>query len=41
MTEQLTVARFYQGWDGYQHQLIEVLASLTPEQLALRAAPHH
>lgn len=40
MTEQ-TVARFYQGWDGYQQQLIEVLAPLAPEQLALRAAPDH
>jgi len=41
MTEQtLTFASFYQGWDGYQKHLIDVIAPLSEEQLALSAAPH-
>src|SRR4051812_21809759 len=41
MTEQQTLARFYKGWDVYQQRLINVITPLTPEQLALQAAPHH
>jgi uncharacterized damage-inducible protein DinB len=41
MTEQsFPLASFYQGWDGYQHHLVQVLAPLSIEQLALHAAPH-
>ncbi|HLZ57872.1 MAG TPA: DinB family protein [Ktedonosporobacter sp.] len=41
MTEQPTsIAPFYKGWDVYQSLLINALAPLSPEQLALRAAPH-
>lgn len=35
------LAVVYQGWDGYQHELIKIVAQLTPEQLALPVAPHH
>ena len=34
-----TLAFFVQGWLNYQHQLSIALARLSPEQLALRAAP--
>jgi uncharacterized damage-inducible protein DinB len=34
-----TLAFFTQGWHNYQKQLSRYLAQLTPEQLALRAAP--
>jgi uncharacterized damage-inducible protein DinB len=34
-----TLAFFAQGWQNYQKQLIVALARLSPEQLALRAAP--
>jgi hypothetical protein len=34
-----TLAFFTQGWQNYQNQLSTALARLTPEQLALRAAP--
>ncbi len=41
MTEQsLPLITFYQGWQNYQQSLIEVIAPLTPEQLALPAASH-
>lgn len=41
MTENhLSLATFYKGWDVYQQHLVTVIAPLTPEQLALRAAPH-
>lgn len=40
MTEQqFTLDRFYKGWDVYQHQLVNILAPLVPEQLAPRASP--
>lgn len=32
---------FYKGWDGYQRELIQAIAPLTPEQLALPVAPTH
>ena len=35
----VTLAMMVEGWDAYQTQLSATLASLTPEQLALRAAP--
>lgn len=35
-----TLAFFTQGWQHYQNQLSIALARLSPEQLALRAAPH-
>jgi uncharacterized damage-inducible protein DinB len=35
-----TLAFFTQGWQNYQNQLIIALARLSPEQLALRAAPN-
>jgi uncharacterized damage-inducible protein DinB len=34
------VLYFYQGWENYQELLSKALAPLTPEQLALRPAPH-
>jgi len=34
-----TLAFFAQGWQNYQNQLSVALARLSPEQLALRAAP--
>lgn len=34
-----TLAFFVQGWQNYQNQLSIALARLSPEQLALRAAP--
>jgi uncharacterized damage-inducible protein DinB len=41
MTEhQLSLSPFYAGWDVYQQHLVAAIASLTSEQLALRAAPH-
>ena len=35
-----TLAFFAEGWQNYQKHLSRALARLTPEQLALRAAPH-
>ena len=35
-----TLAFFSQGWQNYQNQLSIALARLSPEQLALRAAPN-
>ncbi|HEX8996086.1 MAG TPA: DinB family protein [Ktedonobacterales bacterium] len=41
MTEQtIPLITFYQGWETYQRNLIEMLAPLTPEQLALPAGSH-
>ncbi len=34
------VLAFYEGWENYQELLIKAIAPLTPEQLALRPAPH-
>jgi uncharacterized damage-inducible protein DinB len=39
-TTDTSLARFYQGWETYQGYLTNAIASLTSEQLALRAAPH-
>ena len=42
MTEQtLPLTTFYSGWDFFQQRLIDILAPLSPDQLALPAAPHH
>jgi len=42
MTEQtLPLITFYQGWQTYQHSLVETIAPLSSEQLALPVAPHH
>jgi hypothetical protein len=35
------LAVVYNGWDGYQRELVNIVAPLTPEQLALPIAPHH
>ena len=35
-----TVAAFYKGWEVYQEQLTKAIAPLTPDKLALQAAPH-
>jgi uncharacterized damage-inducible protein DinB len=37
--DELTLTPFYQGWDTYQAVLVQALAPLSEEQLALRAAP--
>jgi uncharacterized damage-inducible protein DinB len=34
------LAAFYAGWEAYQGRLVRAVASLTPAQLALRAAPN-
>ena len=34
----MTLTPFYKGWDQYQQCLVEAIAPLTDEQLALRAA---
>ncbi|MGZ3628741.1 MAG: hypothetical protein ACXVDN_13885 [Ktedonobacteraceae bacterium] len=36
---QLSLAPFYKGWDAYQQCLVEAIAPLTLEQLALRSSP--
>jgi uncharacterized damage-inducible protein DinB len=42
MTEQaLSLTMFYTGWDAYQHNLVEIIAPLSPEQLALPTSLHH
>ncbi|HEX7734451.1 MAG TPA: DinB family protein [Ktedonobacteraceae bacterium] len=41
MAEQQTnLHPFYRGWEEYQKLLIAAIAPLSPEQLALRPAPH-
>jgi uncharacterized damage-inducible protein DinB len=41
MTENpISLATFYKGWDVYQQHLVTAVAPLSPDQLALRAAPH-
>lgn len=42
MTEQkLSLITFYKGWETYQQSLVEVVAPISPEQLALPAASHY
>jgi uncharacterized damage-inducible protein DinB len=38
--EQINLLSFYKGWDAYQTLLIQAIAPLSSEQLALRVAPH-
>lgn len=40
MAQDSTLTTFSENWKVYQDLLTKVLAPLTPEQLALRAAPH-
>jgi uncharacterized damage-inducible protein DinB len=35
-----SLAKIYEGWDGYQTSLVRAAEPLTPEQLAFRTAPH-
>jgi uncharacterized damage-inducible protein DinB len=37
---QLSLTPFYKGWDVYQQLLVQAITPLTPDQLALRSAPH-
>jgi uncharacterized damage-inducible protein DinB len=37
--EPRTLAPFYRGWGDYQHLLIDAIAPLSPDQLALHASP--
>ena len=37
----MTIRAFYDRWPQYNRRLIEAIAPLTDEQLALRAAPDH
>ncbi|MEO7022256.1 MAG: DinB family protein [Ktedonobacteraceae bacterium] len=37
----LPLTTFYSGWAGYQRGLVEIIAPLSPEQLALPASSHH
>jgi uncharacterized damage-inducible protein DinB len=37
--DETTLSLFYEGWDNYQGLLVDAIAPLTPEQLALQAAP--
>src|SRR5690348_518795 len=39
-TEASPLAILFSNWADYQQQLIKAIAPLTPEQLALRAAPN-
>ena len=34
------IAHIYEGWSGHQELLVAALRDLTPEQVALRTAPH-
>ncbi len=36
----LSLATVYKGWDIYQQHQVKAIAPLTPDQLALQAAPH-
>ena len=40
MTEHPLIT-FYKGWEGYHHRLVNMIAPLSPKQLALPAAAHH
>jgi uncharacterized damage-inducible protein DinB len=42
LTEQtFPLITFYQGWETYQQSLVETIAPLSSEQLALPSASHH
>lgn len=38
--QQINLLSFYKGWDAYQALLIKAIEPLSPDQLALRVAPH-
>jgi len=38
--ESTTLTTFYKGWQAYQDKLIQAIAPLTPDRLALQVAPH-
>src|SRR5437879_13231547 len=40
ITQAKNVAPFYDGWRVAQERLVERIGELSPEELALRAAPH-
>lgn len=40
MSNQVSIAAAYPGWERYQTHLVTAIAPLTPEQLSLRVAPH-
>jgi hypothetical protein len=37
----VTIRLYYDRWPQYERRLVESIRDLTPEQLALRAAPEH
>ncbi len=37
----LPLSTFYNGWDAYQRNLVDIIAPLSTEQLALPTAPGH
>jgi uncharacterized damage-inducible protein DinB len=39
VADETTLTLFYEGWDNYQGLLVDAIAPLSPEQLALQAAP--
>ena len=41
MDQTLPLITFYQGWGTYQQSLVEMIAPLSSEQLALPVAVHH
>jgi uncharacterized damage-inducible protein DinB len=41
MEHPLPLITFYQGWGTYQQSLVEIIAPLSPEQLAYPASSHH
>ncbi len=40
-TQALPLITFYKGWGSYQKNLVEIIAPLSDEQLALPVAPGH
>ena len=41
MEQSLPLSAFYKGWDVYQRDLVNAVAPLSPEQLALPVAATH
>ena len=37
-TESMPLSKVFEGWEGYQHSLVEAVRLLTPDQLAWRPA---
>lgn len=40
MLDETPLITFYTGWERYQEHLVKAIAPCTPDELALRAAPH-